>query len=154
MLLDLMLGTSLNPGAYPTTLAVRISTDNRPECGVRTGKNDGFRNKDEMDRPVPRVRVPPDREEYGLSDCGYYDFILDRPEKCCPEQQVRRYHYVVTGHGNGVYYDYPEVYIVTLEEQHDNWSCCLGRPYQTGGIRIVLPDYEPGWFARTGAKAL
>lgn len=155
MLLNLAMGTIIDPATYPTTLAVRISTDNRPEFGVRSGKHDGFRDEGEMGQPMPRLIVPPDREGYGLSDLGYYDFIIDRPERCCPEHQVRRYHYVVIAHGSGVYYEYPEVYVLTLQELSDGWSCSLGRPYQSAsGFQLILPDYEPGWFARTGAKAL
>ena len=151
MLLNLTGFVHLDPMVYPTTLAIRIETDDSPDCGVRSGRHDGFDVPGEMGQVMPRLLLPDDETE-GL--CGFYDYVIDRPAKRCPKEQIRRYHYVVTGKGQGVYYEFPDVYIVTLNERHDRWSCTVGRPRASGGFELELPDYEPGWFARTGKKPL
>jgi len=154
MLLNLSLGLIIDPSAYPSTLAVRLETDNRSDCGVRSGRHEGFKDEAEMDQPMPRVVVPDDKQGYGLSDIGIFDYIIDRPAKLARAQQALRYSYVVTGHNNGVYYDCPDVHVLVLIETQDDWHVAFGRPRDTQGFRLILPDYEPGWFARTGTKAL
>jgi len=152
MLLDFSLRFVINPAAYPGTLAIRLNTDDRPGCGVRSGRHDGF-TREEGDQPLPRFRLPlePGEEDYGAM--GMYDFVIDRPEGRAGTDQSLRYHYVATGWDNAVYSGYPDVWLLTLCELPTGWHVAVGRP-GTNGFDLILPDYEPGWIQRTGAQAL
>ena len=64
-----------------------------------------------------------------------------------------QYHYVALGWDGGVYVQHPSVWTLTLVERTDGWDVSVGRPGMNG-FTLILPDYEPGWIQRTGARAL
>lgn len=154
MLLDLTQPCVINPSEYVGTLAIRLQTDNRPECGVFSGQHEGFEPAEENQR-MPHFTLmdgAPMGASLNFDDLGMYDFILDRPVARAEEHQMLRYSYVVRGWDSAVYVQYQDIWLVTLQELSDGWSVALGRPGQNG-FRIILPDYEPGFIARTGARA-
>jgi hypothetical protein len=147
MLLDLSLRTIIDPTEYPSTLAVRLSTDNRPECGVFSGENRYF-SPDEECRPMPRFTP-----DLGGGELGFYDYVIDRPVARATENQTLQYHYVAMGWDSGPYAQYPLVWLLVLQELSDGWDISVSRP-ESKGFTLILPDYQPGWIQRTGTKAL
>jgi hypothetical protein len=145
MLLVLGHRFTVNPAEYAGTLAIRLDTDNRPECGVRSGNHAGFYPEEE-NQPMPRFNVP----SYGLN-LGLYDFVIDRPERRARKNQILAYHYVVQGWDNGVYVQHQDIWRLTLSETSDDWSIAIHRPW-VNGLDLILPDYEPGWIRQTGAS--
>jgi hypothetical protein len=160
MLLDLSLRFVINPSLYEGTLAIRLETDNRPECGVFAGEHAAF-PAEENHRAMPRFHqvLEPNQEAEGqsspidLAELGFYDFVVDRPESRAQLNQVLRYHYVVVGWTNGVYIQHQSVWTLTLCEFFSGWHVSISRPGWMG-LDLVLPDYQPGWIQRTGAQAL
>jgi hypothetical protein len=148
MLLDLGLRFVINPSEYVGTLTIRLETDDRPGCGVRSGRHHGF-TQEEGDQPMPRFRIPPEPGEEDYGDFGMYDFLIDRPEGRAGTDKSLRYHYVATGWSNAVYSGYHDVWLLTLCELPTGWHVAVGRP-GTNGFDLILPDYEPGWLDRSG----
>lgn len=156
MLIDLGLRFIVNPALYVGTLAVRLNTDNRPECGVFSGVHDGF-EEDEQNQPMPHFTLLDGDSVMGATmnfdDLGMYDFIIDRPVSRAQEHQVRRYNYVVRGWNNGVYYEHQDIWVLVLQEMTSGWDVGIHRPGMNG-FTLILPDYQPGFLRRTNARAL
>ena len=146
MLIDLLTRPTIDPTIHPGTLVVRIQTDNRPECGVFAGRHAGF-TPDEEGKAMPRIGVG------AYCDLGIFDFVVDRPGRNAREHQILRYNYLVIGWDNAVYVQHQDIWHLTLQELSDGWSVSLNQP-NSGGFTLILSDYEPGWMARTGTKAL
>ena len=152
MLLAIGRRLTIDPAAYPLTLVIRLDTDNRPECGVRSGTHAGFDREEEMNQPMPRFNVPSDDGmEYG--NLGLYDFVIDRPERRAQEHQVLAYHYAIVGWDNSVYVQHQDIWRMTLNETQGGWDVAIHRP-GSNGLTLILPDYQPGWIQRTGAVPL
>lgn len=155
MLLDLGLRFVINPTLYVGTLAIRLETDNRPECGVWSGRHAGF-TEEEGNQRMPRFHLvdeSPMTATVDYDSLGFYDFVIDRLEPRARENQLLQYHYVALGWDGGVYVQHPAVWTLTLTERTDGWDVSIGRPGWTG-LTLILPDYQPGWIQRTGARAL
>ena len=155
MLITYDISLVIRPADYCGTLAVRLQTDDEPGFGVLSGRNGGFGmdHEDEQNVWMPRFPPPPEEgEEQADQDtiraAGMYDYVIDRPGRRTRPHQVLAYSYVVTGKGNGVYYDFPDVHVLTLIERQDSWHIHFGRPHGQG-FTLMLPDYEPGWLHRT-----
>lgn len=138
---------TIDPSAYPTTLAVAVTTRGRSDCGVFAGKEERF-SPDETEKLVPSLD---EDDEYG----GQV-FILDRPAILergeAQEHLVRRWHYAAIGWDNGVYVEHPYVYGLTLEEVINVaddivWSVTLLDP-TFPRFHLILEDYVPGALAR------
>jgi hypothetical protein len=138
MLVDLSGPITINPFEYPTTLAVRLDTDNRSQCGVFAGKHTDFSDHEEG-KLLPVIDD---------DDSGRKTFVLDRPERETREQIYRRWDYVAIGWINEIHIEFPDAYRLTLAE-HDNgpenhfWAITV-----TTRFTLLLSDYEPGALAR------
>jgi hypothetical protein len=131
---------------YPGTLVIDLHTDNRPECGVFSGRQCGFRLPEEMEQRMPVLLGEPGTYE----DFAYQRFVIDRPSVCVPLGQMWSYHYAVIGWESGVYLSHPEVHTLMLSETRSNqrvdWHLSvLG---QRARFSVSLEDYQPGAVAR------
>jgi hypothetical protein len=145
MLIDLCLPLTLNPYEYPTTLAIRLETDNRPECGVFAGRHTDF-SRNEEGKTVPLI------DDDGT---GRKTFILDRDGDRGSGRLCRTWHYAAVGWTDGIYVDHPYVYTLTLREYAGNdadglekyfWAVSVSRTNPL--FQLLLPDYEPDAVAR------
>jgi len=132
---------TLNPLEYPTTLAVRLETGERPACGVFAGRNMDFAPHEEGEL----VALVGDAE-------GCRTFLLDRPERGHHRGCSRYWYYVAIGWRSDVYIEHPYVYAMTLQE-HDGgpdnyfWAVRVSTG-ESSRFTLILPDYEPGALAR------
>lgn len=148
MLLDLGLRLVVNPSEYVGTLAIRLTTDDLPGYGLRSGQHAGFQpgegNQDVPRRPVPGL----DHEEVYP---GVWDYVIDLPRRV-QENQVLSYHYVAQGQGSGVYVQYPDIWLLQVTEASGSgWDVSIHRPGHFG-FTLILPDYEPGYLGRVAAS--
>jgi len=142
MLLDLsnLSPLTIDPGAYPRALAVRIDApDERPECGVFLGRCQDVATSEEGQR-VPVVAS----EEYGSKT-----FVLDRQDARAARHLIQRWAYAAIGWASGVFVEHPYVYTLTLEEHGGSdveycWSVCVTPATGLRGFRLVLHDFEAG----------
>jgi hypothetical protein len=145
MLIDLIQRLTINPSQYPTTLVVRLDTNNRPECGVFAGSMCGF-DPAEEGLLVPQILTEDD-------EVGFHDYIIDRPRGNVQEHQSLRYYYAVVGWSNSVYVQMPVAWELTFIEEYGEkgtqWSAAFA-PVTGLGLTLVLPDYTPGYRARNG----
>lgn len=129
---------------YPSTLVVDLYTDNRPECGVFSGRHCGFELPEEMEQRMPTL------QEAFYDDASYQRFVIDRPRSCVPVGQMRSYHYAVIGWDSGVYLAHPEVHTLVLfetwSEQGVDWHVAVVG--QRMHFSISLDHYQPGAVAR------
>lgn len=105
---------TLNPYFAPWRLLISVETDNRPECGVFSGRHAGFRDVALMNKRQPLVE---DDLDESLQGEGFETFeIKDLPRPS--GNQVWQYHFVIISWKTAVYVEYPEAkeLIVTLEE--------------------------------------
>lgn len=136
---------TINPLEYRTTLAVRIDTDDRPECGVFAGKHTDFERHEEG-MLVPII----DNDDMGT---GCKTFSLDRPKRGDSRRSwCRSWHYAAIGWDSGIYIEHPYVYQLTLKEHDEGpenyfWAVFISM-HRGSGFTLILPDYEPGALAR------
>ena len=153
------MGLVVNPSLYVGTLGIRMQTGDHPQCGVRSGRHNGFRAEWEMNQPMPRFQIPAEPADVAngvpsWEGLGFYDYVIDRPETRAGEHMRLEYNYVVTAWHDVVYSEgYPDVWTLALHETTEGWDAHFGR-IGTYGLTLILPDYEPGWIQRTNAQAL
>ena len=144
MLIDLCLPLTINPLEYPTTIAIRVETDDRPDCGVFAGRHTDFA-RDEEGKKVPLVDA---------DESGRQTFLLDREPG--PEGSLcRRWHYSAIGWQDAIYVDQFCTYTLTLQEYASSdvdgretlhWAVSVASSHPL--FHLLLPDYEPGALAR------
>lgn len=129
---------TIDPAAYPTTLAIAVTVregqEHEQKYGLFAGQHADMDLAEEEGCRCPVV------EDLGYSQLV---FVLDRPESRLRPSCVERYHYVVLGWKEGVYVQMPVAWALTLSESsREGWKVYVN------GVTVCLPDYEPGWGAR------
>ncbi len=144
MLLSLDLRTLLDSTQYLGTLVVRLETDNRPECGVFSGRGAGFGfdNEAETNQRMPHIAAPLQDELTNYAEVGIFDFVIDRPARQAKKNQINVFHYIATAWHDDVYYECAKTTVLRLTESYDGFTLSFN------GLDVVLPDYEPGWLQR------
>jgi len=129
----------IDPGQYPRRLVVELDIgggfrdEGHPECGVFSGRHDGFEDPEDMNQRIPGFLF--DEEVPWVQR---YEILA--PNRCPPNQR-RGYHYVAIGWHDRVYMAYPIPTEVTLENSAGSWSVAIGRV--DGGVTVLMPDYSP-----------
>ena len=138
MLIQLANRFVIAPTQYPRRLVVELEVgegfgvDSHPECGVFSGRHDGFNHPEEMNQRIPENPV----DDVAPWTRRYEILAPNRsqPSRCW------RYHYVAIGHHCGVYIEYPTPTEIVLEDSAGSWSVSIG---QGKGVTVLMPDYSP-----------
>lgn len=132
MLIRISGGFIVDSTQFQRRLVVELDCGYRPgdhpECGVFSGRHDGFELPEEMDHRMPDITPEPD------DSLRMFDIVA--PNRPPPLHQHRRYPYVAIAWNLGGYLEYPvstEIYLSI----HEMWDVALK------GVRIILPDYSP-----------
>lgn len=141
MLIDFTTRITIDPMLYTTTLAIRLCTDNRPDCGVFSGRYGGF-SSEEFGLCQPRFSVFEDES------LGFFDFVINRPAHQARQHERVVYSYIAVGWTNEIYVNYPETWTINLYEMIDTWFVSVNET-RRDGFNLILPDYVPGWFKQT-----
>lgn len=131
MLINTTLSTVFDPSLYKGRLVFVVDTDNRMECGVFSGKYDGFENKLDMNK---RQSVIHDEL---WSGAGLEVFEVSIP-RLAQKDQSRSYRFVLIKWINSVYSSgYPNGFEFSLVDTNDqNWYLSFDK------VTVILPDYE------------
>ena len=138
MLIQLAGRFVIDPVQYPRRLVVELDCgdsftgEGHPECGVFSGRFDGFRDLEEMNQRMPELPI----EE----ECGTHRFEIRAPNRSC-EHQCLRYHYVAIGWGGRVYVAYPRATEITLGDVEGAWSVSI--ECGAHGVTVLMSDYAP-----------
>jgi hypothetical protein len=142
---------TIDPGEYPTTLAIRLSVGGEANgfTGVMAGRHDPFLAH-ERSQPVP-VHVA---EDEGLLPGGPmpYDavYLIDRPPFEGQQHMSYRWYYAATGWDGGVYVGHLYSYEITFMccESQGSWLWSVHLEGERARATIILPDYQPGYRLR------
>lgn len=138
MLIQLAGRFIIDPGQYPRRLVVELEVgggfgiEDHPECGVFSGKHDGFEDPGEMNQRIPGSPVDEDTP-------WVRRYEIRAPNRSQPSRR-NGYHYVAIGWNGRVYIEYPIPTEIVLEDSAGFWSVSIGRG---NGVTVLMPDYSP-----------
>lgn len=129
MLINTVMRVVFNPSLYPGRLLVCVNTeDGKPELGVFSGRNAGFKIKEDMN-----VRQPTVIDET-WSGAGLEVFEISVPPNV---YQSSALHYAIIDWQHKVYVGYPVGRELVLSNQDsDHWHVVFA------GVTVILPDYN------------
>ncbi len=114
MFLNTTLRPYLDPFRFPGRLLIAVETEGRQECGVFSGRNGGFQDRELMEKRQPTVE---DAEWNGNGVEVFEIAGLPLPGK----DRVLQYNFYITSWKNAVYCSYPDSKEVVVHS-HDNES--------------------------------
>jgi hypothetical protein len=137
MLIQLSGRFIIDPVQFPHRLVVELDVgdftgESHPECGIFSGRHDGFEEPEEMNQRMPEI---PTEEGSGIRW-----FEIRAPRNRAPLHQRRGYHYVAIGWHDHVYVAYPLPTEIVLEDSEGSWSVAVG---WGNGVTVLMPDYSP-----------
>ena len=137
MLIQLSGRFIIDPVQFPHRLVVELDVgdftgESHPECGVFSGRHDGFEEPEEMNRWIDGSPIDGDTP-------WIQRYEIQAPNRSQPSRCMR-YHYVAVGWHGGVYAAYPVPTEIVLEDSAGSWSVSIGRG---NGVTVILDDYSP-----------
>jgi len=142
---------TIDPGEYPTTLAIRLTVggDANGFTGIMAGRHDPFLEH-ERSHPLEAHLIEDEAFLAGGPIPVETIYLLDRPPFEGQQHLSYRWYYAATGWDGGVYVGRSYSYEITLMccESQGSWLWSVALEGDRSRFTVILPDYQPGFRLR------